>query len=138
MSEVITDKLTGKTSAGDVEVTSEGGAVTMQLQQGLTKTWVHFDGSSTVSIEDSLNTSSVDDNGTGYFDVNFSSSFGNGNYTLSGSAGSTGVSTTPTSIRPAATFATGSVTFNVLFATSGANGTADYPQNSVKVAGDLV
>ena len=93
--------------------------------------------SSAASIEDSLNTSSVDDNGTGYYDVNFSSSFGNGNYTLTGSAGATGTSTTPTSIRPAATFATGSVTFNVLYATSGANGTADYSQNSVKVAGDL-
>ena len=137
MSTVITDNLTGKTSAGDVTITSEGGSATMQLQQGLTKNWVHFDASSTLSIEDSFNTSSVDDNGTGYFDVNFSSSFGNGNYTVSGSAGTLATTTTPTSIRPAATFATGSITFNVLYATASSNGTADYHQTSIKVAGDL-
>ncbi len=37
MSTVIADNLTGKTSAGDITVTSEGGAATMQLQQGLAK-----------------------------------------------------------------------------------------------------
>ena len=34
MSEIITNKLTGKTAAGDVTITSEGGSATMQLQQG--------------------------------------------------------------------------------------------------------
>ena len=37
MSTVITDNLTGKTSAGDVTITSEGGSATMQLQQGVAK-----------------------------------------------------------------------------------------------------
>ena len=37
MSEIKVDTLTGKTSAGDITVTSEGGAATMQLQQGLAK-----------------------------------------------------------------------------------------------------
>ena len=37
MSEMIVNKLTGKTSAGDIDVVSEGGGATMQLQQGLTK-----------------------------------------------------------------------------------------------------
>ena len=34
MSEIIVDKLTGVGTAGDITVTSEGGAATMQLQQG--------------------------------------------------------------------------------------------------------
>jgi hypothetical protein len=37
MSTILVDNLTGKTSAGDITVTSEGGAATMQLQQGLAK-----------------------------------------------------------------------------------------------------
>ena len=39
MSTVITDNLTGKTAAGNVTITSEGGSATMQLQQGLAKAW---------------------------------------------------------------------------------------------------
>ena len=42
MSEIKVDTLTGKTTAGDITVTSEGGAATMQLQQGLAKAWVGF------------------------------------------------------------------------------------------------
>ena len=37
MSEIKVDTLTGKTSAGDITVTSEGGAATQSLQQGLAK-----------------------------------------------------------------------------------------------------
>lgn len=73
MSEIITDKLTGKTSAGDVTITSEGGSATMQLQQGLAKAWIDFNGTGTVSIDDSLNISSADDDGTGDYGFNFTS-----------------------------------------------------------------
>ena len=53
MSEIKVDTLTGKTSAGDITVTSEGGAATMQLQQGLAKVWQNLDGSGTISTRDS-------------------------------------------------------------------------------------
>ena len=43
MSTVIADNLTGKTAAGNVTVTSEGGAATFQLQQGLAKVWQSTD-----------------------------------------------------------------------------------------------
>ena len=39
MSTILVDNLTGKTSAGDITVTSEGGAATQSLQQGLAKAW---------------------------------------------------------------------------------------------------
>ena len=64
MSEIITDKLTGKTSAGDVTITSEGGAVTMQLQQGVAKARALFD-QTTPAITDSFNTSSLTDTSSG-------------------------------------------------------------------------
>jgi hypothetical protein len=50
MSTILVDNLTGKTSAGDITVTSEGGAATMQLQQGLAKAWVNFNGTGTVAL----------------------------------------------------------------------------------------
>ena len=84
MSEIITNKLTGKTSAGDVDITSEGGAVTMQLQQGLAKAWVNFNGRDTLAVQDSLNYSSVTDNDDGDYTSAYSSNFDNVNYITNG------------------------------------------------------
>ena len=46
-------------------VPSEGGAVTTNLVQGLAKMWTKADQTGTVEIDDSLNTSSITDFGTG-------------------------------------------------------------------------
>ena len=77
MSTVITDNLTGKTSAGDVTITSEGGAATQSLQQGLAKAWFTFN---YTAAQDSLNISSVTDEATGHCFGNFSSSMGNDDF----------------------------------------------------------
>ena len=34
------DDLRGNTAAGNITITSEGGAATMQLQQGVAKAWI--------------------------------------------------------------------------------------------------
>ena len=47
--------------------------------------WCNFSGSGTPSINDSFNVSSISDNGTGRFSVNFTTAFANGNYTIAGS-----------------------------------------------------
>ena len=86
MSELIIDTLTGKTSAGDITVTSEGGAATMQLQQGLVKVWMRWDMSAS-SLEDSLNVSSFTDVQTGVSQFDYTSSMSNGNYAIAGIAG---------------------------------------------------
>ena len=66
MSEIKVDTLTGKTSAGDITVTSEGAAATMQLQQGLAKAWMSLNASANpVAIRGSFNISSVTDVVTG-------------------------------------------------------------------------
>ena len=80
MSEIKVDTLTGKTSAGNITVTSEGGAATQSLQQGLAKAWVNFNGTGTIATRDSLNITSVTDGGTGNFTPNFSNSFSTVNY----------------------------------------------------------
>tara|TARA_E500000178_G_C16917913_1_gene705781 strand:- start:318 stop:749 length:432 start_codon:yes stop_codon:yes gene_type:complete len=86
MSEIITDKLTGKTSAGDVTITSEGGSATMQLQQGVAKVWCNLDGtlataaSDLTGVRDSFNISAVVDNGTGDYTINITSAMSDANY----------------------------------------------------------
>jgi len=87
MSEIITNKLTGKTSAGNVTITSEGGAATLQLQQGLAKHFVNFDASSgTPTSQDSFNVSSLTDSATGKFGINVTNNYSNVTYSLAGYA----------------------------------------------------
>ena len=78
MSTIIADNLTGKTSAGSVTVTSEGGAATQSLQQGLAKAWL--DCNNDASLNDSLNIASGTDNSTGNYTHSFTSSMSSGNY----------------------------------------------------------
>ena len=86
MSEIKVDSLTGKTSAGSITVTSEGGAATMQLQQGLAKSWINFNGQGTIAIRDSLGVTSITDLGTGYTRLTFISSLSGSDYSVTGSA----------------------------------------------------
>lgn len=44
------------------------------------RAWVNFDGTGTVSIRDSFNVSSITDNGTGAYSVNFATAMPNANY----------------------------------------------------------
>ena len=90
MSTILVDNLTGKTSAGDITVTSEGGAATQSLQQGLAKAWVNFNGTGTIAARDSLNLSSLDDNGTGDYGVNMSSVFSSANHSAHGTCNAVG------------------------------------------------
>ena len=80
MSEIKTDKLTGTSTAGSISVTGEGNSTTTNLQQGLSKGWINFNGSSTVAIRDSFNVSSLDDDGTGTYGINVSNSFGSADH----------------------------------------------------------
>ena len=82
MSSLKVDNITGRGNAGFTgSVESEGGNTTTSLQQGLAKAWVTFDGTATnTPIDDSLNVSSVDDDDTGDYGVNFQNAMGNTNY----------------------------------------------------------
>ena len=50
------------------------------LSQFTAKAWINFNGSSTVAIRDSHNVSSITDDGTGLYRVNFSNNLANANY----------------------------------------------------------
>jgi len=53
------------------------------------RAWVNFNGTSTVAIRADFNVSSITDNGTGDYTVNFSVAMPDANYSWSGSAKST-------------------------------------------------
>jgi hypothetical protein len=80
-----TSTLTGVTALGNTgsTVKSEGGAVTTNIAQGLAKAWVNFNGTGTIATRDSYNTSSMTDNGTGDYTVNFTSNMANADYSAS-------------------------------------------------------
>ena len=88
------------TSAGDVNkhivVNSNADGVAIGTgginQARIAKAWVNFNGTGTVAIRSSYNVSSITDNGTGIYTVNFSSNMTDTNYAVSGSVGSTSAS----------------------------------------------
>lgn len=67
------------TLKADTIQNTSGGAATL-TKQSAAKAWVNFDGTGTIAARDSFNVSSLDDDGTGNYGVNFSSSFSDGNY----------------------------------------------------------
>jgi hypothetical protein len=54
------------------------------------RAWVHWDGTGVVAIRGSANVSSVGDNNTGDYQVNFTTAMTDGNYSVSGSVTATG------------------------------------------------
>jgi len=64
-----------------IQDTSGGSSSTpAQIERGRTKLWVRFDGTGTVSIINSYNVSSVTDNGTGDYTINYAITMSNANY----------------------------------------------------------
>ncbi len=57
--------------------------------QGSAKAWVNFDGTGTVAIRASYNVSSITDNGTGDYTVNFTNALVDANYSVAGALGGT-------------------------------------------------
>jgi len=83
MSTLLLNTLTGKTSAGSIVVTGEGGSTTTNLQQGLIKQWVNLT-SATPAYKDSFNASSVTDEDLGKYEYPFTNPMGNANYSAVG------------------------------------------------------
>ena len=77
---------------GEAGVTSsDSTGKTTNLQQGLAKAWINFDGTSTGSVGDydrgSLNCAVTTDHGTGNFTLSFTNSMGNSNFSVGGMTG---------------------------------------------------
>lgn len=79
----------------NIQDTSGGNSSTSeQIFQGRAKAWINFNGTGTVAIRADFNVSSITDNGTGNYYVNFSNAMSDVNYVTNlskGSYGSAGV-----------------------------------------------
>jgi len=138
--------MAGKIIADQIEHSTAGSIATNYVVNGSAKAWVNFNGTGTVAVRDSLNTSSISDSGTGTYSYNGSSSFSNANYCFSfgggihsddrffhaqtihvdESGGGTAPTTTSTRIN---NFMNGNTSNNANY--------ADHPYFSYKIHGDL-
>ena len=91
---------TNATVTGITSVSSNATNTPVILQDSSTGTntcraWVNFNGTGTVAIRASFNVSSITDNGTGDYTINFTNAFADANYSIVGLAqgGGGGVNT---------------------------------------------
>ena len=88
MATLKTNTLTGTSTAGSIAVTGEGNSTTTNLQQGLAKAWVNFDGgASGAASRDSFNVSGMTDSGSGNYTVAKNNDMSNANFSIGDSVG---------------------------------------------------
>ena len=143
--------LTGQGSTNDVTIKNDADADVAVIPTGTTnfgfdsgfgsagtafgvRTWVNFNGTGTVAIRDSGNVSSITDNSTGNYTINFTNNMPDVNYCMVGrydkgnlSGGTDGIQGVPTDT----TYAVGSVRFVSRFANNGA--IADFNNTNVLI-----
>ena len=61
-----------------------GVLATQNGMTGIAKAWVNFNGTGTVAIRSAFNVSSITDNGTGNYTLNFTTAMPDANYAVSG------------------------------------------------------
>ena len=66
------------------EIAAKNGTSPVALtKQSAAKAWVNFNGTGTIAARDSLNLSSLTDDATGVYTINFSNAFDGANYSVS-------------------------------------------------------
>tara|TARA_A100000164_G_C21840257_1_gene739752 strand:+ start:657 stop:1262 length:606 start_codon:yes stop_codon:yes gene_type:complete len=70
-----------------VSVSSEGGTVFTDVQQGLAKAWLNLIGTGTIAILDSFNISGITDGGTGLYNSGFFANMSNNDYSATAAGG---------------------------------------------------
>ena len=83
-SELRVDNLKGSTTGGSINVLGEGTSATTNLQQGLCKCWIRFNGTGTIATDDSFNVSGITDEGTGSYTVTINNDMANDDYAYYG------------------------------------------------------
>ena len=125
-SELKVDKFTGVTTAGSILVTGDGNSTTTNLQQGLAKCWINFEGDGTIATSDSFNVSGITDNSTGDYTIAINNDMNNANYSTTGSGThDQGTSTCYLAIDQDAPPTTSTVTVNAM---QGSNDTRIYAE----------
>ena len=124
------------TIGNNAVVTSEGGATTTNIVQGLAKTFaVVTNSGGTSTLQDSFNLTSATDNGTGDYTLTIANDMGNTNYATPMSGGNTSGSTRYGAISDSDGKTTGAAGFFGFQTSSG--GALDQEELSVVFLGDL-
>ena len=101
------------------------------------RAWVNFNGSGTVAIRASGNVSSITDNGTGDYTINFTTSMPDVNYAVVGSTGESTITFGYTAgpLLASETFATGSIRLatGYSYAAAGYFGAIDWAQSCIGI-----
>lgn len=95
MSNILVNQLTGNTTDTTIEVFAGHAAdstTRTNLEQGLAKAWVRFDATSSNSINDSLNMSSIRDNASGQHGITLNSAMNNSDWSVQCTGTSSGTS----------------------------------------------
>lgn len=127
------DGVSGDPTIANSGVTSVNGS-TGALTVNDAKAWVNFNGTSTVAIRASFNVSSISDNGTGDYTVNFTSALADENYcAVFGGQGTTGANFAYTVGRGNQSTLQQTTTTLRMFASNGANAIVDVLMASVAI-----
>lgn len=104
---------------------------------GSAKAWVNFNGTGTVAIRRAFNVSSITDNGTGDYTVNFTNAMVNANYSVGGSSSVGTLDTAETRVGVLAVLSVLAASVRVLTPQNSDNGSnpgyRDYQLNSVAI-----
>ena len=135
-SEIAIDKLKGVTAAGSMLVVGEGGTNTTNLQQGLAKAWVNFDGTAAgAAARGSFNLASMTDSGTGLYVCNLTNAFANTNDCAATSSAS--ASTSGSDNRNISTTITSASAIDSRTSNAASGAVLDTVVNNVSAHGDL-
>ena len=77
----------GTLKADTLTHSTAGSLATNYVVEGSAKAWVEFNGTGTVAINDSFNIAGIVDDGTGKYDLTFTNSMNNANFSSTGAAG---------------------------------------------------
>ena len=114
--------------------TSHSKSKVIGRSQDTAKAWVNFNGSGTLALRDSFGVSSVTDNGTGDYTVNFLKALGNANFCVAGLAAETGTGYKNVHIDRTSPLATGSARIQLIASDSDAYADSEFV--TVLVFGD--
>ena len=139
MSTLRVDNLKGKTTANTMTVLAghaTDSTTTTNLEQGLCKSWINFNGTGTIATRDSFNVTGITDNGTGDHSITIANDMNNTNYCHAGSSGGQSSTSNGSAYPYDQSTARTATLFRVLTFTTGGTVT-DPPFIEVHVMGDL-
>lgn len=97
---------------------TSGGATTIVSATNTAKAWVNFNGSGTVAIRQSYNVTSITDNGTGDYTLNFTNALADGDYSVTTSGALRGNTSSSAGILQIQNIAGGAPTSATLMSTT--------------------